>query len=79
MKKFGMKEYKWSLRNTSIKKKGFFVNLKELFFNPSLDKHEWRVFSSTKRFLSVVWFVVFVIFKNINDLKDECTRPKLLF
>jgi len=32
---------------------------------PNLESHEWQVFSSTKRFLSVLWFIIFM---NLSDL-----------
>jgi hypothetical protein len=60
MKKFGMAQLKWSLRHPEKESIGFWRNLKGLFLNPHLEAHEWKVFSSTKRFLSVLWFIAFV-------------------
>lgn len=61
MRKFGMKEYKWSLRSHESNN-SFYQNMKNLIVNPNLDRHDWKVFSSPKRFLSVVWFIIFVDF-----------------
>lgn len=58
MKKFSMKEYKWSLRTKN--ELSFVQNFKRLVISPQLDVQEWKVFSSVKRFLSVFWFIVFV-------------------
>ncbi|CAD8168199.1 unnamed protein product [Paramecium pentaurelia] len=64
MKLFGMKEYKWSLRKEN-RKDSWFKNFKRLCISPQLDKIEWKVFSSVKRFLLVIWFLVFM---NLCDL-----------
>jgi phosphatidylserine synthase 2 len=40
MKRFGMREYKWSLRK-SDHKSSFFENVKNLFLTPNLEHHEW--------------------------------------
>ena len=73
MRLYGMKEYKWSLRSHELSNSGFFRNIKNLIINPNLDRHEWKIFSSTKRFLSVVWFIIFVnivIYYNQMNLID---------
>ncbi|KAL4456162.1 hypothetical protein ABPG74_014123 [Tetrahymena malaccensis] len=65
MQKFNMKEYKWSLSETGQKKKSYWKNVKELFITPNLEKHEWKVFSSSFRFASVVYYMIFM---NLVDL-----------
>jgi hypothetical protein len=66
MKKFRMKEYRWSLRTQDVKV-GYLQNIKNIFITPNIEKHEWKVFSSPKRFLSIIYFIVFVLF-SINTI-----------
>lgn len=45
-----------------INKKPFLKNCIELFSISHLDKHEWHMFKSPRRFLAVIWYIVFVKF-----------------
>ena len=58
---FEMKTYKW------VNKENKMHNLKFLdYFQPNIwVKHDWNIFSSTKRFLAVLWYIVFI---NLVDL-----------
>ncbi|EGR34121.1 phosphatidylserine synthase, putative [Ichthyophthirius multifiliis] len=64
MNKFQMKEYRWSLQ--SKYKKSFTQNLKEIFITPNLEKHEWKMFSSLRRFILVMWFGIFMNLVDLN-------------
>lgn len=47
------------------RKNSFVQNLRWLLFRPHLEKHEWKMFESTKRFLSLLWFMLFI---HLTDL-----------
>jgi len=58
---FEMKNYKWVSKGNKI------LNLKFLdYFQPNIwVKHDWNIFKSTKRFLNVLWYIIFL---NLVDL-----------
>jgi phosphatidylserine synthase 2 len=60
---FEMKNYKWVSKEKGSK----ILNFKFLdYFQPNIwVKHEWNIFSSTKRFLAVLWYIFFL---NMVDL-----------
>lgn len=61
---FDMKNYKWIIRNNNK-----IINMSFLdYFQPNIwVKHDWNIFSSTKRFLAVLWYIVFL---NLVDLSN---------
>jgi phosphatidylserine synthase 2 len=58
---FEMKNYKWVSKGNKI------LNLKFLdYFQPNIwVKHDWNIFKSSKRFLNVLWYIIFL---NLVDL-----------
>ncbi|KRW98809.1 hypothetical protein PPERSA_10580 [Pseudocohnilembus persalinus] len=78
IKVFKMKQYRWSLRKKD-EKKSYLTNFKELFTNINLEDHHWQVFSSAKRFLQVLFFMVlfqmidlsFFFNKFVLDIKEN--------
>ena len=58
---FEMKTYRWVNKGKKI------LNLKLLeYFQPNIwVKHDWNIFSSAKRFLAVLWYIIFI---NLVDL-----------
>ena len=65
---FGMKEYKWSLKKQQSTK-SWLANFGDIF-NPQLERHDWRVFSSSKRFIQVI-FVMSMVSKTHSVVKSE--------
>jgi phosphatidylserine synthase 2 len=71
IKYFEMKNYKWITKNTETKvKKENNPKIKSAFkklykyakyFTPNFYiKHEWNIFSSTKRFWAFIWYIIFM-------------------
>lgn len=57
VKAFKMKEYKWSLKKDKRNNDNWLNNFKSIF-NPYLEEHHWKVFSSSKRFAQVVFYLI---------------------
>lgn len=58
IEKFKMRTHDWSLKLRGEKDKGFWYNIKQFFLAKSLIEHQWKVLSSTKRFLAVCSFIL---------------------
>lgn len=65
IQKFQMKKMKWT--RTSTVNKNIFGNFVEFLSQPQLDQINWHIFSSTKRFYSVLYYIVLV---NLIDLSN---------
>eukprot|EP01017_Pseudomicrothorax_dubius_P042827 TRINITY_DN7046_c0_g1_i1.p1 TRINITY_DN7046_c0_g1~~TRINITY_DN7046_c0_g1_i1.p1 ORF type:complete len:394 (-),score=48.65 TRINITY_DN7046_c0_g1_i1:11-1192(-) len=61
-----MKEYRWR-RQMKQPNLNSVQNLVSFFKEAHFDKTDWHMFSSTKRFLAVIWYVILV---NIVDLSN---------
>lgn len=62
---FDMKRFKWT--RTQTNNKNIIGNFVTFLSNPQIDEHNWHIFSNTKRFYSVLYYIVLV---NSIDLSN---------
>jgi phosphatidylserine synthase 2 len=71
IKKYNLERLKWSLRELPLKKT-FLWNIKQFLSNSDVSHIEYKFLTSTKKYLQVTWFIIFVKCLTYSDAISRC-------
>jgi len=70
IKRFQMKSFKWT-KNMEVNKKSIFGNFYDFVRSTPIDKRDWHVFSDSKRFISVIYYMALMYAVDLSNFFNK--------